>query len=70
MHANYPSLNGKYSVYGQLVDGIEAVDRLVQTGDHRYNKNSPKGYTPTTPQLIERAIVVRARPRPEGDEPK
>lgn len=60
MHKNYPSLNGRYTPYGKLKSGMEVVERIVITGDSRYSSNTPKGSTPTTPQDILRAIVVRA----------
>lgn len=37
-HANAPSLNGKYSIYGQVVQGMEVVDKIAKlphiTGDN------------------------------------
>lgn len=69
MHKNYPSLNGRYTPYGKLKSGMEVVERIVITGDSRYSQNTPKGYTPTTPQDILRAIVVRAGPTAgDGDD--
>ncbi len=61
MHRNYPSLNGRYSPYGKLKSGMEVVEKIVITGDPRYSSNTPQGFTPTTPQNILRAIVVRAQ---------
>ena len=31
MHAAYPSLDGLYSIYGQVLEGIEVVDKVVST---------------------------------------
>ena len=31
MHAAYPSLNGQYTVFGEVIDGIEVVDFIVNT---------------------------------------
>jgi cyclophilin family peptidyl-prolyl cis-trans isomerase len=62
MHRNYPSLNGRYTPYGKLKSGMEVVEKIVVTGDPRFSANTPKGSTPTTPQNIMRAIVVRAGP--------
>lgn len=62
MHRNYPSLNGRYTPYGKLKSGMEVVEKIVVTGDSRFSANTPKGSTPTTPQNIMRAIVVRAGP--------
>jgi peptidyl-prolyl cis-trans isomerase B (cyclophilin B) len=52
MHAVYPSLDGNYSAFGQLVTGLDVVDRIV---------NAPASQTrPRNPQIIERATVVLA----------
>jgi peptidyl-prolyl cis-trans isomerase B (cyclophilin B) len=53
MHAKAPHLDGQYSGFGQLVTGLDVVDRIVKT---------PRGQQdrPQTPQVIERAIVVKA----------
>lgn len=37
MHQDYPSLNGQYTVWGKIVEGIEVVDKIVKTGDPRDN---------------------------------
>lgn len=53
MHANAPHLDGQYSGFGQLVTGLDVVDRIVKT---------PRGQgdRPHEPQIIERAVVVKA----------
>lgn len=33
MHQEYPSLNGEYSAFGEIVSGIEVVDKIVTTGN-------------------------------------
>ena len=60
MHRNYPSLNGRYSAFGKLKSGMDVVEKIVVTGDSRFSPQTERGFTPTTPQTIERAIVVRA----------
>ena len=37
MHADYSSLDGKYSAFGKVVKGIEVVDEIVQTGQKERN---------------------------------
>lgn len=53
MHAEYPSLDGSYSAFGQVVNGMDAVDKIV---------NTPRGQgdRPMEPQVIQRAVVVKA----------
>lgn len=33
MHADYPSLDGQYSAWGQVLSGMDAVDQIVLTGN-------------------------------------
>lgn len=52
MHGVATHLDNQYSGFGQLVSGLDVVDRIV---------NTPRqGERPKTPQIIERAIVVLA----------
>ncbi len=58
MHAEYPSLDGKYSAFGQVVQGMKTVDRIARAP----GKPIPGagGNRPHDPQVIERALVVKA----------
>ncbi len=38
MHAQYPSLNGKYTVFGEVIDGIEVVDFIVNSPRDRRDR--------------------------------
>jgi peptidyl-prolyl cis-trans isomerase B (cyclophilin B) len=51
MHAAYPSLDGQYSAFGQLREGLDVVDLIV---------NTPRdpGSKPLQPQVIQKATVV------------
>jgi len=53
MHQASPHLNGGYSAFGQVVSGMDAVDRIV---------NTPRGQAdrPKEPQVILHAYVVQA----------
>jgi peptidyl-prolyl cis-trans isomerase B (cyclophilin B) len=53
MHANSPALDGNYSAFGKCVEGLEVVDKIVNT-------KRTQGDRPVEPQTIERALVVRA----------
>jgi cyclophilin family peptidyl-prolyl cis-trans isomerase len=52
VHQDSPHLDGQYSAYGQVVTGMEAVDKIA---------NAPSSQTrPNSPQVIQRAVVVKA----------
>ena len=55
MHAAYPSLDGKYSAFGELVSGAEVVDAIARTPA---NQSRPKAK-----QVIKRTLVIQV----EGD---
>ncbi len=59
MHSTYPSLDGKYTAYGKMLEGDGALDLIVKSGNRAFPPNHPKGSTPTTPQVIEKALVVK-----------
>ncbi|MBL4771572.1 MAG: peptidylprolyl isomerase [Planctomycetes bacterium] len=59
MHSTYPSLDGEYTPYGKLLEGESVIDLIVKTGNRAYSPNSPQGYTPMTPQILLRALVVK-----------
>ncbi len=62
-HASSPQLDHGYTAFGMLVEGYDALDKIA---------NSPGtpgiaggGTRPNPPQVIERAIVVKALPKKE-----
>ena len=59
MHAESAQLDGNYTAFGMMLSGGEVVDAIVSTGDSRFSPKTAKGFTPTTPQVIKRAVVVR-----------
>lgn len=60
MHAENAQLDGNYTAFGMMLFGGKAVDAIVMTGDSRFSPKTSKGYTPTTPQVIKRAVVVKS----------
>ena len=59
MHDTAPHLDGGYSGFGQVVSGMDAVDKIVTTPTGAQNK-------PRTPQVIERALVIAAPADPSA----
>lgn len=46
MHGTYPSLDGQYSVFGKVVEGLDVVDKIVnQPRDSNDNPNDHKAVT-------------------------
>lgn len=60
MHAENAELDGKYTAFGTMLRGDATLDAIVVTGNSRFSPSDPRGYTPTTPQVIQRAVVVKA----------
>jgi peptidyl-prolyl cis-trans isomerase B (cyclophilin B) len=52
MHERSPHLDGQYSAFGKVVNGLDIVDKIATT------KTGP-GDKPATPQKIEKMTVVR-----------
>ncbi len=51
MHAEYPSLNGQYTVFGEVIDGIEVVDAIATTPKNNRDR-------PLEDQRIEEVEVL------------
>lgn len=57
MHAAYPSLDGQYTAFGELVLGSDVVDAIARTPKDARDQ-------PREKQVIQRTIVIQA----QGDE--
>jgi peptidyl-prolyl cis-trans isomerase B (cyclophilin B) len=56
MHGNARQLDNQYSAFGEVVSGMDAVDRIATSETVRSGGESSK---PVEPQVLQRAIVVR-----------
>lgn len=63
VHQDSSHLDGQYSAFGRVVDGLEAVDRIV---------NTPRGQRdrPKDPQVILKAFVLKAPQQTESKDQK
>ncbi|MFC1492319.1 peptidylprolyl isomerase [candidate division KSB1 bacterium] len=53
MHANHPRLNGEYSVFGEVIEGIEVIDEIAEV-PVRLSR-------PLDPVYIKKARVIRGK---------
>jgi peptidyl-prolyl cis-trans isomerase B (cyclophilin B) len=68
MHGPAPHLDGGYSAFGKVVDGMPTVDRIAKAPGRPIA--GAGGNRPDEPQILQRAIVVRAPAAPAADEPE
>lgn len=64
-HAEASSLDGGYTAFGKLIEGYDALDRIANAPGTQ-NPGAGGGIRPNPPQVIERALVVKAAPKQEG----
>ena len=64
MHGANASLDGKYSAFGEVVTGMDTVDKIATTPKSRGSDNALSA--PIQPQVIEQALVVLASDAPQG----
>jgi len=55
--APYPSLNGGYTIFGQVLEGQDVVDKISQAPRDAQDK-------PLTPVTIQRIVITRVGPAP------
>lgn len=57
MVADYPSLDGLYSAFGKVVEGIDVVDQIVKTGSRENN-----GMVPPKSAVVLKSVKIATWP--------
>jgi peptidyl-prolyl cis-trans isomerase B (cyclophilin B) len=63
MVADYPSLDGQYSAFGQVTKGMDVVDKIVSAPRDRNDR-------PNSPTSIDKIVIRDAREDEKGPTPK
>jgi len=68
LHGKRPDLDGKFTAFGKVLAGMDAVDRIAASGNKSYRPGDELGYIPPVPQVIEKAIVIKKPKRRDDDD--
>jgi len=60
--APYPSLNGGYTIFGQVIEGQDVADKISQVPRNSQDK-------PLSPVTIQRIVITRVGPAPAAATP-
>jgi cyclophilin family peptidyl-prolyl cis-trans isomerase len=63
MVADYPSLDGQYSVFGQVTKGLDIADKIVSAPTGAQDR-------PNNPTTIDKIVIRDAKPEEQGPAPK
>ncbi|MGH9144474.1 MAG: peptidylprolyl isomerase [Thermoanaerobaculia bacterium] len=63
MVADYPSLNGQYSVFGQVTKGMDVADKIVNADKNAQDR-------PNNPTSIDKIVIRDAKADEQGPAPK
>ncbi|MFT5154455.1 MAG: hypothetical protein ACI841_004462, partial [Planctomycetota bacterium] len=60
-------LDGKYSVFGKLEEGLPVLEHSVHSGDKRFRVSDVRAHRPPVDQTIHKAIVIKAPSKRESE---
>jgi len=58
MHGPWPDLDGKYTCFGQVVAGLDIVDKIAKAPKTAFPDGTGR---PTEPQTVEHAFVIKVK---------
>ncbi len=61
VHRVSPHLDGNYTAFGKVVQGMDAVEKIVDSVKDHFSARDPRTHKPRTPQTILKAVVVKRR---------
>ncbi len=61
VHRVSPHLDGNYTAFGKVVQGMDAVERIVDSVKNQFSARDPRTHKPRVPQTILKAVVVKRR---------
>jgi peptidyl-prolyl cis-trans isomerase B (cyclophilin B) len=56
-----PHLDGKYTAFGKVVQGLDVVQEIVDSVKDHFVQRDPRTHKPRVPQTILKAVVVKRR---------
>lgn len=68
VHGPSPHLDGNYSAFGKVLWGMEVVDAIAHAGNPEFRLDDKRSHRPPVDQVIEKAIVVKAKTPPVSDD--
>lgn len=61
VHRVSPHLDGNYTAFGKVVQGMPAVEKIVDSVKDQFSARDPRTHKPRIPQTILKAVVVKRR---------
>jgi len=60
LHGDAPQLDGKYTAFGRVVDGMDVVDAITRLEIDKYGRFGPRDRPYPTPALIDSVTILPA----------
>ncbi len=63
VHGPSPHLDGEFTAFGAVLEGLEVVDTIANSGNPDYPPDDTRSHVPLSEQVMEKVIVVKAPKR-------